>query len=214
MQKVLRSCTARFSYLSHMNFLAHLYLSGDDPRVRVGNFIGDFVKGRDLPARFGAPIAAGIQLHREIDHFTDRHPVVKKSKARLWPVHRHYAGVVVDLYYDHFLARRWPEFHHSLLPDYAAACYQVVLSHLPVLPEKMKRMLPLMMKDDWLSNYAKLEGLGRAFSGLAQRTRFASNMDQAIPGLQRHYADFENEFLAFFPDLQHFARTWMDERGK
>lgn len=197
-----------------MNFLAHLYLSGDDPQVRVGNFIGDFVKGSDLRARFGPNIALGIELHREIDHFTDHHPVVRRSKARLWPVHRHYAGVIVDLYYDHFLARRWPEFHDTFLPDYAEASYQVVLAHDALLPEKVKWMMPYMMKGDWLSSYARLEGIHRALSGLARRTRFTSNLDVAVHDLQTHYDLFENEFRAFFPNLRHFTGAWLEKARK
>src|SRR5437870_13401328 len=106
-----------------MNFLAHLYLSGDDNEVKVGNFIGDFVQGKDLELRYGKRIAKGILLHREIDFFTDHHPVVKQSKDRLRPNYRHYAGVIVDIFYDHFLASKWNSHSVKLLPHYAEECY-------------------------------------------------------------------------------------------
>src|SRR5450432_1821563 len=95
------------SYGFKMNFLAHLYLSGDNPQVMIGNFIGDFVKGKNLTERFDTDVAKGIALHREIDWFTDTHIVVKQSKDRLRPKYRHYAGVIVDIFYDHFLAKNW-----------------------------------------------------------------------------------------------------------
>ena len=104
---------------SEMNFLAHLYLSGDNPKVKVGNFIGDFVKGKNLKDRFEADIARGIGLHREIDWFTDTHSIVKQSKDRLRPKYRHYSGVIVDIFYDHFLAKNWDRYSKQLLPDFA-----------------------------------------------------------------------------------------------
>lgn len=197
-----------------MNFLAHLYLSGDDPQIQVGNFIGDFVKGRDVHDRFERPIALGIELHREIDDFTDRHPEIKKSKSRLWPAYRHYAAVIVDLYCDHFLARNWTEYHTSILPDFAGRSYANLLAHDAILPEKVRWMLPHIMTGDWLSNYAHLDGLNRALRGMARRTRFESNMDQATEDLRNHYADFEAEFRAFFPEVQHFAREWLKDRSE
>src|SRR5277367_1527199 len=101
-----------------MNFLAHLYLSGDNPKIKTGNFIGDFVKGKNLADRFEKDIAKGIVLHREIDWFTDRHPVVKQSKDRLREKYRHYSGVIVDVFYDHFLARNWINYSSKSLSDF------------------------------------------------------------------------------------------------
>lgn len=195
-----------------MNFLAHLYLSGDDPKIQVGNFIGDFVKGRDVHQQFERPIALGIELHREIDLFTDRHPEIKKSKSRLWPAYRHYAAVIVDLYGDHFLACNWNEYHPGFLPDFARQSYANLLAHDDILPEKVRWMLPYITQGDWLSNYAHLEGLHRALSGMARRTRFESNMDRATVDLQIHYADFEAEFRAFFPEVRHFTSEWLKNR--
>ena len=100
-----------------MNFLAHLYLSGNDPLVRLGNFIGDFVKGRDLADRYEPAIVKGIELHRAIDEFTDQHAIVKQSKMRLRPKYRHYAPVIVDIFYDHFLAAGWDNHSEQLLPE-------------------------------------------------------------------------------------------------
>jgi acyl carrier protein phosphodiesterase len=193
-----------------MNFLAHLYLSGDNPKIRVGNFIGDFVKGKNLAERFDADIAKGIGLHREIDWFTDRHPVVKKSKDRLRPKYRHYSGVIVDVFYDHFLAKNWEKYSEYFLPDYAEECYSTIQQHETILPEEVKYMMPYMIKGNWLVNYSKLEGIQKALSGMARRTRFESKMEESVADLQENYEAFKNEFEIFFPDLVSDARLWLE----
>lgn len=195
-----------------MNFLAHLYLSGNDPAVITGNFIGDFVKGKNLDERFGNSIAKGIELHRSIDSFTDTHAVVAQSKKRLWPTYRHYAGVIVDIYYDHFLALNWSDYHSELLPDYADHCYGVLQSQRAMLPEQAQFMLPHMVRGNWLVNYAKLEGIYRALSGMAQRTRFVSKMEEAVADLELHYSAFEQEFQLFFPELKQHAELFLSEK--
>ncbi|MBS1559012.1 MAG: DUF479 domain-containing protein [Bacteroidetes bacterium] len=192
-----------------MNFLAHLFLSGSDPNIRVGNFIGDFVKGRHPEEQFGKEIAKGIVLHREIDWFTDRHAIVKKSKDRLRPKYRHYAGVIVDIFYDHFLARNWHRYSDHLLPDFAEECYQQIEAHEALLPQEVKFMMPYMTKGNWLVNYARLEGIQKALSGMARRTKFISKMEESVDDLKNEYADFEEEFFLFFPDLQTMCRQFL-----
>lgn len=188
-----------------MNFLAHLYLSGNNTGIRIGNFIGDFVKGRNLHERFEADIAKGIELHRSIDEFTDSHPVVSKSKDRLRPGYRHYAPVIVDMFYDHILARNWNDYHPTLLPDYVEEIYKLMEANRDKLPEPVQYMLPYMMRGNWLLSYATIEGIHRALSGMAQRTSFKSGMDHAVHDLKEHYANFEREFREFFPELETFV---------
>lgn len=189
-----------------MNFLAHLYLSGDNAKLMVGNFIGDFVKGRNALEKFEPEIARGIQLHRAIDEFTDTHPVVAQSKNRLRPRYRHYAGVIVDVFYDHFLASNWNVYHPEPLPGYAARVYRLIQSFEPVLPPDVKYMLPYMIGGNWLVNYAKVEGIHRALSGMAQRTSFNSKMDEAVQDLVKDFADFKKEFDIFFPELSAYCK--------
>lgn len=155
-----------------MNFLAHLYLSGDDPKIMVGNFIGDFVKGRNALEQFEPRIIKGIELHRAIDEFTDSHPVVAASKTRLRAKYRHYSGVIVDVFYDHFLARNWNLYHAELLPDFADKAYGVIQSFDLILPAEVKYMMPYMVKGNWLMNYSKTEGINRALSGMSRRTPY------------------------------------------
>ena len=197
-----------------MNFLAHLYLSGNEPQRMVGNFIGDFVRGRDLVAQFGAGIAEGIELHRAIDEFTDKHPIVKQSKDRLRPTYRHYAPVIVDVFYDHYLASLWSSYHKTPLPEYAAAAYDLIEGHHTIVPTQVKNMMPYMMKGNWLLNYASVEGIHRALTGLSRRTTHVSHMEHASGDLQTHYSEFRQEFEEFFPDLKRYCDRWISERVK
>lgn len=192
-----------------MNFLAHLFLSGENHEIKVGNFIGDFVKGKNVEERFGKEIAKGISLHREIDWFTDRHPVVKQSKDRLRTKYHHYSGVIVDVFYDHFLAKNFDRYSKIILPDFADECYAIIQQHDSILPEDVKYMMPYMINGNWLTNYSKIEGIHRALNGMSRRTKFVSKMDEASEDLKNHYSDFENEFFSFFPDLEKFADEWI-----
>jgi acyl carrier protein phosphodiesterase len=193
-----------------MNFLAHLYLSGDKPKIMVGNFIGDFVKGRQALEQFEPEIIRGIQLHRAIDEFTDSHPIVTKSKNRLRPKYRHYSGVIVDIFYDHLLAKNWDLFHTEILPDYAEMAYGVIQDNHSILPEEVKFMMPHMIRGNWLVNYAKLDGIERALSGMARRTRYESKMDESVAELKEFYPEFTNEFLEFFPKLKLYSLEWLE----
>jgi acyl carrier protein phosphodiesterase len=197
-----------------MNFLAHLYLSGDNPEILTGNFIGDFVKGKNAYAHLSPIIVKGVDLHRSIDSFTDSHAIVAKSKKRLWPTYRHYAGVIVDIYYDHFLAKNWNNYHKDLLPDYADYCYGILQARVADLPPEVQYMLPYMIKGNWLVNYAKLEGIQRSLSGMARRTTFVSKMEEAVNDLELYYEDFKNEFESFFPQLDAHCKKWKMENLK
>ncbi len=194
-----------------MNFLAHLYLSGNDPLVRLGNFIGDFVKGRDLADRYEPSIVKGIELHRAIDEFTDQHAIVKQSKIRLRPKYRHYAPVIVDIFYDHFLAAGWDNHSEQLLPDFAEDCYGFIQQKAAILPEQVNWMLPHMARGNWLVNYAKIEGIRQALSGMARRSKFDSKMDESVVELETHYAEFKKEFDAFFPLLKNYSDNFLGD---
>ena len=192
-----------------MNFLAHLYLSGEDQNVMVGNFIGDFVKGRNALEIYDKKIVEGIELHRSIDEFTDSHPVVTESKNRLRPKYRHYSGVIVDIFYDHFLARNWTMYHGELLPDFADRAYGIIQSFDAILPKEVKFMMPYMVKGNWLVNYSKLDGINRALSGMSRRTPFESKMEEATSDLEKNYESFKSEFDEFFPNLKSHSEKFL-----
>ncbi len=183
-----------------MNFLAHFYLSGTSPSLLTGNFLGDFVKGKRY-LEYDPPIAKGIVLHREIDSFTDGHALVHQSKSRLVPKHGHYAGVIVDMFYDHLLAVNWEKYSTVSLPRFAGFSYKVLNRSIDLLPTQAQRVVYYMTRHNWLLQYAEPAGIAQALRGIAQRTKFASNMDHAADDLIQYYAVFEKEFEAYFPLL-------------
>ncbi len=189
-----------------MNFLAHLFLSGDHEEVMVGNFIGDFVKGSKMHD-FPPKIQQGIRLHRNIDHFTDHHPIVMQSKIRLRPKFRHYAPVIVDIFYDHFLAKDWSLFSNIPLKEYTERFYQKIKDYFDVLPRGVIHMLNYMSRDNWLYNYQSIAGIHRALSGMSRRTKFESKMEEAAHALEKDYELYENEFHQFFPELLEYVKT-------
>lgn len=189
-----------------MNFLAHLYLSGIEEDVIVGNFVADAVKGNSLYI-FPEGMERGIRLHREIDSYTDQHPVVRTSKSRLSPKYRMYSGVIVDLYYDHFLAKLWPEFSDEDLQRFVARMYFLLIRRFHLLPQRSRRILPFMITRNWLVGYRDLRVLQQVFYGMAQRTNHSSGMEDAVNDLKADYALYENEFRAFFPQIiQHIDK--------
>ena len=193
-----------------MNFLAHVYLSGENKEVMVGNFIGDFVKGNQMNL-FDLQVRAGIILHRSIDAYTDSHPVVTKSKSRLRKKYRHYAGVIVDVFYDHFLAANWKDYHHTELVDYTHQTYSILLDHGDILPQRVHYMLGYMMEQNWLLSYSEIDGIGKALSGLSRRTRFNSKMNESVIDLEAYYDEFESEFREFFEDLRVHSENTLSE---
>lgn len=197
-----------------MNFLAHIYLSGANPRVMAGNFIGDFVKGRNLVQQFDEEVAFGIELHRSIDYFTDHHPVVRQSKTRLWPAYRHYAAVLIDVFYDHYLSRYWDAFSATPLPEFAKRTYATLKTLEPVLPPTVQQLLPYMIKQNWLVNYGNFDGLQQTLNGMSRRTRHDSKMEQSIEDIKRHYDEFRHEFELFFPELIQHCNTAITQANK
>lgn len=184
-----------------MNFLGHLYLSGSEPLVIVGNFMADAVKGRDL-SRFPPMLEQGIRLHRAIDHFTDNHPLQRAGRERLRPYAGRYAGVVMDLFYDNLLASDWERWHPEPLADYAQRMYALLHQHHALLPPRTQGMLPYMVQHDWLTSYAHIHGLARALNGLAQRVPEGHVMRGAEQVLLEHEAEYRSEFERFLPELR------------
>lgn len=190
-----------------MNFLAHLFLSGDNHQLRLGNFIADSVKGKALH-QFPEAVQEGILFHRAIDTFTDQHEAVAKSKARLRPQFRKYAPVIADVFYDHFLAVNWLRFHAVPLENYAAAFYESVQTELDWLPLKTQKMLPYMITGNWLVSYRTIEGINKVLTGMSKRTTFNSGMEFAASELQNNYALYETDFNLFFPELMSFGEDY------
>lgn len=193
-----------------MNFLAHIYLSGNNKLVTIGNFIADGIKGKDYK-NFPKDIQIGILLHREIDTFTDAHPIVRQSTKRLHQNYSHYSGVIVDILYDHFLAKNWNTYSDIPLETYVNEFYDLLDAHYEMLPLRTKKLIPFMLAGNWLLNYAKIEGIQNVLNGMNQRTKFVSGMDSATNELKEYYDEFEQEFTAFFEELRQFSSTKLNE---
>ncbi len=188
-----------------MNFLAHIYLSFGDNDITIGNFIADSIRGnkyRHLPEK----IQKGITLHRHIDTYTDAHKIPKISSKRLHDNYSHYSRVIVDIFYDHFLAKNWSTYSDIPLDVYVDDFYDMLEDNYTILPDGVKRMMPYMISDNWLYNYSKMEGIGKVLNGMNRRTKNKSKMNFAILDLEEHYTDFENEFTLFFEELIIFSK--------
>ncbi|WP_299227730.1 acyl carrier protein phosphodiesterase [uncultured Psychroserpens sp.] len=187
-----------------MNFLAHIYLSGDNDLITVGNFIADGIRGKRYKSYTNA-IQIGVLLHREIDTYTDAHPIVRQSTKRLHKNYGHYSGVIVDILYDHFLAKNWADYSSEPLADYVERFYDSLETHFEILPSRIQKLMPYMIADNWLLSYAEIEGIQRVLNGMNRRTKLKSGMHLATNELRTFYTEFENEFTAFFKELETFS---------
>nr|WP_294937149.1 acyl carrier protein phosphodiesterase [uncultured Flavobacterium sp.] len=188
-----------------MNFLAHIYLSGNNDLIKIGNFMADGIRGHDYE-QFPIDVQKGILLHRAIDTFTDAHPIFRKSKHRLHEAYGHYSGVIIDILYDHFLAKNWATYSEEKLEDYANKFYQSLRDNYDWLTARTQGMLPSMIGRNWLMSYATLEGISMILFQMDYRTKNRANMQNAMKELQEYYADFETEFTAFFEELRAHAQ--------
>jgi acyl carrier protein phosphodiesterase len=190
-----------------MNFLAHLYLSCNNEELMIGNFIADSVKGSAFK-NYSGGIAKGILLHRAIDYYSDNHPVFLKSVERLRPNYHKYAGVIVDIFYDHFLAKNWKDYSGKPLEQYASEVHSLMLKNAALMPEKSAMFLKYAIKHNWLVSYGTFDGIGEVLYGMSRRTTFKSNMELAIKDLKEYYPLFENEFRIFFEEIIKFVTEW------
>ena len=192
-----------------MNFLAHAFLSGSDEELLVGNFIADSVKGRQKDL-YPPGIRWGIEVHRFIDTYTDTHPIVKQTKDRLRPVYGKFAGVITDMFYDHFLAAKFNQYAAVSLLDFSQYVYATVQKFTLQLPPEVQYFLPYMIKQNWLFRYAQIAGIQASLEGMSRRSAFASNMATATQALETNYRAYEQDFEQFFPELQNYVKQLRD----
>ena len=191
-----------------MNFLAHIYLSGDNDLIKIGNFMADGIRGRQYE-KYPLEIQKGIILHRAIDTFTDAHPIFRQSTKRLHQNYHHYAGVIVDVFYDHFLAKNWNTYSDERLEDFVARFYQSLSDNKSVLSERTLMLMPYMIEQNWLVSYQTVEGINRILTQMDHRTKNLSKMRFATNELSEFYSEFENEFTKFFEELITYSNTKM-----
>ncbi|WP_281225238.1 acyl carrier protein phosphodiesterase [Flavobacterium aquiphilum] len=184
-----------------MNFLAHIYLSGDNDLIKIGNFMADGIRGKQFE-NYPPEIQKGIILHRFIDTYTDSHPIFRKSTKRLHENYHHYAGVIVDVFYDHFLAKNWTNYSDESLEDFTNRFYQSLQDNYEFLSERAKGMMPYMISHNWLVSYQTVEGIASILTRMDSRTQNESKMRFAFRELVEYYGDFELEFTTFFEDIK------------
>ena len=188
-----------------MNYLAHLYISGQEKELLVGNFIADDVKGKRYKS-YSDGIQQGIFLHRKIDEFADNHPIFNHSKKRLYSVYHHYAGVVNDVFYDHFLAKDWNTYSDIPLNKFSAYCYKTLLSYWFHLPNSVKQYLPFIVYHRRFTAYANMEGIEDSIRIMAKYSSLPDHTEQAIRILSDKYEEYREEFHRFFPELVAFCK--------
>jgi acyl carrier protein phosphodiesterase len=188
-----------------MNYLAHAYLSFNEPEILVGNMISDFVKG-NKKFDYSSGIQKGIQLHRAIDQFTDDHPSTKAAKLYFKPAYRLYAGAFVDVVYDHFLANDINEFHSAdSLADFAIQVYYILQSNFFHLPQRFQNLLPYMKSQNWLFNYQYRYGIEKSFGGLVKRAIYLHESATAFAVFNDKYDELKKCYNEFFHDQKEFS---------
>lgn len=189
-----------------MNFLAHLYLAEDSPGSLIGNLLPDLVRGVGPPTdELDPAVRAGAALHHRVDIYTDRHPVFRESKGRIRGRHGIFSGILIDVFYDHFLSVSWDRYHPDPLPQFIAHVYQTFADHTHLMPPAMRWVTERMAAQDWLSSYGSVEGIGLILERMSRRfrARFERNVDLAVAvvDLEQHYDALQRDFSVFFPDL-------------
>jgi acyl carrier protein phosphodiesterase len=187
-----------------LNYLAHIYLSGTNEEILVGNFIGDYVKGFEL-ARYSEEIRKGIMLHRHIDSFTDTNLIVKSSKLRIIERYRKYSGIIIDIFYDHFLLNDWHLYSNYPIRDFILQVHGILCRHLDALPEGVRLFLPSFIKNNWIKKYSTIEGIEDILHRMSSHTTLPEETDFAIKVLREEYDMLRAEFSTFFPSLMNYV---------
>lgn len=190
-----------------MNYLAHLFLSDGTPESLIGNLLGDFVKG-SVDNIYPKEITKGIYLHRKIDSYTDSHPIFRSSKRLISLDRRRFSGIMIDVFYDHFLAKNWSNYSSILLSDFTSHVYQVLLENKSILPERLKSILPHMIANDWLASYKQAFAIDRAINGLSRRIKRENNLFGGVEELFFNYQQLQVDFSAFFPQLIDYTKNY------
>lgn len=183
-----------------MNYLSHIYLSGDSEEVILGNFIGDYVKGQQF-LNYPSEVAKGIYLHRQIDSFTDSHPVVNECIVKLRPIFGKYSGIVIDIFLDHFLAANWSDFSFERLSSFTKRFHAILLANFFQLPPQVRNFVPFLIQNKRLQSYATLEGVEKTLRIMARHTSLPAETEAAIQILEDEYLFFRDAFKRFFPEI-------------
>jgi acyl carrier protein phosphodiesterase len=190
-----------------LNFLAHALLAGDQPALIVGGVIGDWIKG-PLPGPLPADLARGVALHRAIDSFAESQPAFRRSRSRISAERRRYAGVLVDVIYDHLLARDWAALHHRPLDEYCAGVYGLIRARLNDLPAHSHPALMMMANEDWLTSYARIDGIADVLARMSRRARQPNPLANGEREFLADVDGYTGDFYAWLDDTKAYAQNW------
>lgn len=196
-----------------MNFLAHIYLSGTEDDLIVGNYLGDMLKKKEVDT-MPADILRGIYLHRAIDSYTDGHEEVKKCIRRIYPHQGKYAPVVLDVYFDYVLSQNWTRYSELDLRAFCSKSQETLMSYMELMPERVQKRTSSMVGADFLYMYGKEEGMRETFRRIGMRASFQNNLESAFGDVSQYYADIEKSFFLFFEDLESYVAKWLEENPK
>jgi acyl carrier protein phosphodiesterase len=196
-----------------LNFLAHLLLADDSDASRIGNLLGDFTRGPldELAKVYPPEVVRGIFMHRAVDRYTDSHSAFKRSRAQLNPERRRFAGIIVDLIYDHFLSVHWEKFSTIRLEDFCQQAYRELEAHPEWQAGRLSEVLPVMKRENWLMRYSSIDGMRLTMSEVSQRSPRISKMAHGIDDLLENYDALEEHFMDFMPDLLSFVASWKEQ---
>lgn len=190
-----------------MNYLAHLFLAQDTPESLIGNLLGDFAKG-SVECLYTVEIRKGIELHRRVDTYTDAHHVFRSSKRLIAKPRSKFSGIMIDVFYDHFLARHWSEYSDIALDDFASRVYKILVDNHAILPEALRQIVPRMKAYNLLVSYQEIQGIDTALKRIATRIKWQNTLGDGIEDLLANYQQIEADFCVFFPELINYVKTY------
>ena len=193
-----------------MNYLAHLYLANTSDEFLIGSFLGDFVKG-SISDQYSQEISTGIKFHRKIDIFADTHEKTVASRNLFSPEKRRFAGIILDICYDHFLSKHWSKYSDTILPEFIAHVYDLLQEYQDIFPQRLKNVLPRLISQNWLGTYLTLTGVEITLNRIEKRISRKNSLEGSVSEIRTNYADLEKNFLVFFPDLVVYAKSFIRE---
>ena len=193
-----------------MNYLAHLLLADDTDASRIGNLLGDFTRGslEELGKIYPPELVQGIKMHRAVDRFTDSHPVFKQCRSLLAPERRRFAGIIIDILFDHYLCKHWADYSDTPLDAFCQQVYAAFEKHPEWRAGRLAGAFPLMKRENWLMAYTTVDGIELTLQRVSRRSPRVGAIAGGIHDFKKHYADFEQAFHVYMPELVHFVRQW------
>jgi acyl carrier protein phosphodiesterase len=197
-----------------VNYLAHIALSGTSPQIIMGNFCGDYVKGKldsDQKSTYPKDFLTGVRLHRFIDHFTDTDDTVRVMIKEVCQLYGRSASVVTDICFDYFLAKSFSVYHSSDIRFFTTGFYEIYRQHLSLVPERMIPFAEALVSNDWLYKYREWQTVERTLRSMGNRYPFLSDLLSSSEPMKRELDVYEQYFVEFYPRLKKAVAQHLEE---